>query len=210
MAQATQFKLDATKPFYALAGTADLAVERARKVATEVQTQLDEALTRVSKVEADPKVLGEIARKQVTEQLDAVLKEAKLAQIRIESRFTELQAELRSLLGKYEARAAEFRKEIEKAFDEQVAAFSGLASRGETAVAKVRGESVPQKAAAKKSQAKGAAATKSATAKSTAAKNASTAKSTAAKKSSAAKSTAAKKTPAAKKTAAQGTPTTQS
>jgi len=75
MAKAPQFKFDATKPFYAAVGAGDLAVEKARAFATEVQDK-------VANVDRDPKVLSERARTAVTARIEELQKDAKEARPR--------------------------------------------------------------------------------------------------------------------------------
>jgi CCR4-NOT transcriptional regulation complex NOT5 subunit len=55
MAKSTQFKLDATRPFYAVVGVTDIAVEFARSAATDVQA-------RFANVELEPKALRDQAQ----------------------------------------------------------------------------------------------------------------------------------------------------
>ena len=56
-------KIDATRPFYAVVGVGDLAVEYARNTATDVQT-------RFSQVELEPKALRDQARTVVVARVD--------------------------------------------------------------------------------------------------------------------------------------------
>lgn len=60
-----QFKIDATRPFYAYVGAVDLAVEFARGAATDVQA-------RINKVELEPKALRHQARTVVASGVDEV------------------------------------------------------------------------------------------------------------------------------------------
>ena len=55
MAKTQQFKLDATRPFYAAVGVTDLAVAFARDAAADVQT-------RIAKLDLEPKALRDQAR----------------------------------------------------------------------------------------------------------------------------------------------------
>lgn len=64
-----QFKLDATRPFYAGVGVVDFAVELARATATDVQTRL-------SKVDLEPKALRDQARTVVGSRVDELAEEA--------------------------------------------------------------------------------------------------------------------------------------
>lgn len=67
--QSRQFKLDATRPLYAVVGAGDLAVEFARTAATDVQTRL-------SKVELEPKALRDQAVTVVVTRVDETVTEA--------------------------------------------------------------------------------------------------------------------------------------
>src|SRR5215217_6363149 len=86
-----QFKTEAVKPLYAVAGATELAVELARGYATEAQKATQERFTdvqsRVQKVDFDTKSLQAQARTRV-EQLQA---DAKDAQTKFEARIAELQ-----------------------------------------------------------------------------------------------------------------------
>lgn len=78
---AIQSKFDATKSFYAYVGAGDLAVEKLRKVATDLHGRLED-------------VRGRGVSDTVVGRLDALSKDAKEAQTKIEGRFAELQTEL--------------------------------------------------------------------------------------------------------------------
>lgn len=67
--QNKQFKIDATRPFYAVVGAGDLAVEYARTAATDVQSRL-------SKVELEPKALRDQAVTVVVSAVDETVTEA--------------------------------------------------------------------------------------------------------------------------------------
>ena len=70
MAKTQQFKIDATRPFYAVVGAGDLAVELARSTATDVQT-------RFAKVELEPKSLRDQAVTIVATRTEELTKDAK-------------------------------------------------------------------------------------------------------------------------------------
>ena len=82
MAKATQYKFDATKPFYAAVGAGDLAVEKAREFVTDVQ---DKVTAQVKNVDRDPKALTEKGRSLVTARVEELTKDAKEAQAKVEA-----------------------------------------------------------------------------------------------------------------------------
>ena len=65
-------KIDATRPFYAVVGAGDLAVEYARTAATDVQA-------RISKVDIEPKALRDQARTIVVTRVEELTEEANSA-----------------------------------------------------------------------------------------------------------------------------------
>ncbi|HEX7740558.1 MAG TPA: hypothetical protein VF426_13020 [Marmoricola sp.] len=187
-----QFKTEAVKPLFAVAGATELAVDFARGYATEAQKsaqdRFDAAQARVTKVDfRDTKALQTQAREAVTARFDELTKEAKDAQAKFEARVNELQKDAKEL-------PAKVQKQLEDAVKELTDTYADLAKRGEKFVAAIRKDGVkavtnkPVKKAAKKPAAKKAPAKTAAAAKKAPAKKA------------AAKKTAAKKT-AAKKTA---------
>ncbi|MDQ3616092.1 MAG: hypothetical protein M3393_05600 [Actinomycetota bacterium] len=106
-----QFKLDATRPFYAGVGVVDLAVEIARTTATDVQA-------RFSKVELEPKALRQ---------------DAKEAQAKIEARVNETVAEAAETYGDLAARGKHLVSRIRR----QQATQDAKAA-GKTTVAKAK------------------------------------------------------------------------
>ena len=183
-----QFKTEAVKPLFAVAGATEIAVDRARAYATEAQKvaqeRIDAVQARVSKVERDPKTLQNQAVTAVNARLDELTKEAKDAQAKFEARITELQKDAREI-------PAGLQKQSEDAGMELTDTYADLAARGEKFVAAIRKDGVKAVTVKAAQPAKKAAATK-APAKKAPAKKA-PAKKTAAKK------TAAKKTAARKK-----------
>jgi hypothetical protein len=180
-----QFKTEAKKPLFAVAGATELAVELARGYATEAQKVTQERITdvqarvsdvqaRVSKVELEPKTLQAQARTRV-EELKA---EAKEAQARFESRVTELQKDAKEFPGRFEAR-------LNEALDELNSTYAELQTRGEKFVAALRKDGVRAVANVKPAvrKANKAPATKRTTAKKTTTKK-TTAKKATAKKAS--------------------------
>jgi hypothetical protein len=179
-------KIDATRPLYAVVGATDLAVEYARKSTADVQARfakIELPKLDLSKVELEPKALGDQARTFAAARMDELSEDAKEARSAVESYVNEAVAEVTETYG-------------------------DLAQRGQRLVARIRRQQATQdaKAAAKTTTAK-AKTTKTQTkksAKSTAgtAKRAAKTTSTAAKKTgSTAKSNVKSTTTAAKKTA---------
>ena len=93
-----QFKTEAKKPLFAVAGATELAVELARGYATEaqkatqerfteVQTRVSGVQSRVTKVDLEPKNL----QAQALARVEELKGEAKDAQARFEARVAELQ-----------------------------------------------------------------------------------------------------------------------
>jgi DNA repair ATPase RecN len=167
-----QFKTEAVKPLYAVAGATELAVELARGYATEaqkatqerfteVQTRVTDVQTRVQKVDFDTKSLQAQAKARV-EQLQA---DAKDAQAKFEARLAELQKDAKEFPAKFETL-------LNEALEELNSTYAELQVRGEKFVAAIRKDGVKavttvkpaKKAAAKKAPAKKAPA-KKATAK---------------------------------------------
>jgi DNA repair ATPase RecN len=157
-----QFKTEAVKPLYAVAGATELAVELARGYATEAQT-------RVSKVELEPKSIQAQARTRVEE----LQKEAKDAQARFEARVTELQKEAKEFPAKFES-------VLNEALDELNTTYADLQVRGEKFVRAIRKDGVRAVANIKPIATKRVTnpATRTTTAKQTAAKKTTTKKAT--------------------------------
>lgn len=183
---ADQFKTEAVKPLYAVAGATELAVEYARGYATEaqkatqarfdkVQTQVTDVQSRVRGVDFDSKALQAQAKGRV-EELRA---DAKQAQAKFETRLSEIQKEAKELPAKLEAK-------LNDAIEELNGTYAELASRGEKFVAAIRKDGVKAVASVKPK------AVKKAVAKKAAAKKAPVKK--AAAKKAPAKKAAAKKT----------------
>jgi hypothetical protein len=173
-----QFKTEAVKPLFAVAGATELAVELARGYATEAQKatqdRFSDVQTRVQKVDFDTKSFQAQAKTRV-EQLQA---DAKDAQAKFEARITELQKEAKDFPAKFEAR-------LNDALEELTATYTELQVRGEKFVAAVRKDGIKAVAAvkpAKRTAAKKAPATKTAAKKAPAKK--APAKKAAAKKAS--------------------------
>ena len=177
-----QFKSEAVKPLFAVAGATELAVDFARGYATEAQKsaqeRLDAAQARVTKVDfRDTKGLQAQAREAVTARVEELTKDAKDAQAKFEARVAELQKDAKDL-------PAKVQKQLEDAVKELADTYADLAARGEKFVAAIRKDGVKavtakpskkasvKKAAAKKAPAKKAAAKKAPAKKATTAKKA--------------------------------------
>ena len=74
-----QFKIDATRPFYAAVGAGDLAIALARTTAADVQA-------RAAKVDIEPKALRDQAVTLVNSRVEELQAEAKKAQAVFEAR----------------------------------------------------------------------------------------------------------------------------
>ena len=167
-----QFRTEAVKPLFAVAGATELAVDFARGYATEAQKsaqeRLDAAQARVTKVDfRDTKALQAQAREAVTARVEELTKDAKEAQAKFESRVAELQQDAKDF-------PAKVQKQLEDAVKELADTYADLATRGEKFVAAIRKDGVKavttkpakkapaKKVAAKKAPAKKAAAKKAA------------------------------------------------
>jgi len=82
-------RFDPSTAFYAWVGASDLALEAARKAATEVQTQLEEARLQLRDLQRDPKGAVDQARTRVQAQLDTAARQ-------LEQRAAELRTHLGS------------------------------------------------------------------------------------------------------------------
>ena len=155
-------KIDATRPFYAVVGAGDLAVEYARNATADVQA-------RFGKVELKTKALRDQARTVVTTRIDGLTEEAKGARSTVENRVkdarTSAEQAAKDARATVESRVKGARSQVETYVNEAVAEVTGtygdLAGRGQKLVARVRGQQAAQDAKA---------ATKTATAKAKTAK----------------------------------------
>ena len=131
-------KIDATRPFYAVVGAGDLAVEYARNATADVQA-------RFGKVELEPKALRDQARTVVTARLDGLTEDAKEARTQVETRAKEARTQV-------ETRAKEARTQLESYVNEAVAevteTYGDLATRGRDLVARIRRQQATQDAKA--------------------------------------------------------------
>jgi hypothetical protein len=173
---------EAPRPFYAVVGAGDLAIAFARTAATGVQA-------RVARVDLEPRTVRDQAATVVATRVEELQGDAKKAQAALEARIGELQADAKALPAKLEKLVNDYVTELTKGYVE-------LAARGETFVAKVRGQQSTQDtaAAAETTTAKARTTTTQAAKSAKAVKR--TTKSTTKKTSSSAKATgtAAKKT----------------
>src|SRR5512139_3364053 len=110
-------KIDATRPFYAVVGAGDLAVEYARNATADVQA-------RFGKIELEPKALRDQARTVVTSRIDELTEDAKDARRQVEARAKEAreraEAAAKDARGTVESRAKEAREQIETYLNETV------------------------------------------------------------------------------------------
>jgi hypothetical protein len=180
-----QFKTEAVKPLFAVAGATELAVELARGYAAEAQKATQERVSgvqaRVAKVERpSADALQAQARARVAE----LQKDAKDAQARFEARIAELQKDAKEFPARFETL-------LNEALEELNSTYAELQARGEKFVAAIRKDGVRAVASVKP------VATKRATKPATGGqKNAKTAPA----KKAPAKKTTAKKAPAKKAT----------
>ena len=191
----TQFKNEAIKPLYAVAGATEVAYEFARGYAGEAQNRVSNI-----KIERDPKALQDQAVSLVNARIDGLQKDAKDAQAKFEARVAELQKEARALPKKVQT-------EIDDTVTELAKTYADLVDRGEKIVAAIRKDGVKAVTALSKAPSKSTlvrrerakvAADKPSNSKRPVKKSAT--KKPVAKKTPA--KTAAKKTTAAKKSAA--------
>lgn len=184
-------KIDATRPFYAVVGAGDLAVEHARSYARTYATDVS---SRFAKVELEPKALRDQARTVVVARVDELTKDAKQAQAKLEARVADLQADAKALPAKVESFTNETVAEL-------TGAYGDLAARGKDLVKRIRKQQATKdtKAAAKTTVAKAK------TAKTQTAKTARAAKPAVKKTASTAKSATKATGTSATKTASSAT-----
>lgn len=177
-----QFKTEAVKPLFAVAGATELALDFARGYANDAQKsyqkRVDAVQARVSKVDyRDPKTLQTQARDLVNSRVEELSKEAKDAQAKFEARINELRKDAKNVPSRLQA-------QVDEAVTELTDTYADLAKRGEKFVAAIRKDGVKAVTAVKKAPSrstvvrreKAVSAAKSSPKKSTARK--STAKST--------------------------------
>ncbi|WP_310962249.1 hypothetical protein [Nocardioides terrisoli] len=143
-----QIKTEAVKPFFAVAGATELAVDVARGYATEAQKtyqkRVDAVQARVSKVEyRDAKALQGQAREVVTARVEELSKEAREAQARFEARIAELRDEAKGFPARVQA-------QVDEAVADLTETYADLAKRGEKFVAALRKDGVKALTAVKK------------------------------------------------------------
>jgi hypothetical protein len=134
---AAQYKFDASKPFFASVGAGEVAVEKLRKVATDLQGRLEEVRSRgVNDVAKEAQAKLETRLGELQQEFPK----------QVEARLADLQGDARSVLAKLEAKAAELgaglNESLFDAFDEQAALYSELIARGEGRIAKLRDDSI--------------------------------------------------------------------
>lgn len=170
-----QFKSEAVKPLFAVAGATELAVDKARAYATDAQKAAQESIdalqARVSKVERDPKALQNQAVSAFNARIEELSKDAREAQAKFEARIEDLSKDAREL-------PTRLQKQLEDAIKELTDTYADLAVRGEKFVAAIRKDGVKAvtvkaaKPAKKAAPAAKKAPAKKAPAKKTAAKKA--------------------------------------
>lgn len=190
-------KIDATRPFFAVVGAGDLAVEHARSYARTYATDVS---TRFAKVELEPKALRDQALTVVVSRVDELTKDAKKAQAKLETRVADLQSDAKALPGKVESFTNETVAEL-------TGAYGDLATRGKDLVKRIRKQQATKdtKADAKAtvSKAKAAKTQTAKTAKPAVKKTAATAKSATTATSTSATKTASSATEAVTDAAAK-------
>ena len=173
-------RTQATKPLYAGVGATDLAVEAIRDYVSEGRKRIVD----VQKNARQPKVLRDQAVTRVNARVDALAKAAEARRTAVEKRVSDLQSEATGTVN---------------------GAYSGLVSRGESLVTRIRRQESTQatKASARTTTTKAKTTRTQATkgTKATAKKTSTTARKTAAKQTSPAQSSAKATSTAAKKTA---------
>lgn len=181
--QSKQFKIDATRPFYAVVGAGDLAVEIARTAATDAQT-------RFAKVDFEPKALRDQAQTQAQALRDQAQTQAQA-----------LRDQAQALPAKVESYVTEAVAELNETVAELNGSYTELAARGKSLVNRIRKQQATQdaKAAGKTTVAKAKTA-RTQTTKS-ASQSAATTKTAAKKTAGTAKRNVKSTTTAAKKTA---------
>lgn len=197
----TRKTLKIDRPFYAVVGAGDLAIELARTAASDVQA-------RFAKVELEPKALRDQARTVVAARVDELADSAIKAQAGFEERVAELRVDAKALPSKVETYVNEAVAEFNETYGD-------LAARGQDLVNRIRRQQSTRDAqAAAQNTVANAKTAKTQTAKSasastdTAKKAAGTTKSAAkktgatAKRNTKATSTSAKKTVSASTKAA--------
>jgi chromosome segregation ATPase len=138
-----QFKTEAVKPLFAVAGATELAVELARGYATEaqkatqdrfaeVQTRVSGVQARVAKVERPS---ADALQAQARARVEELKKDAKDAQARFEARIAELQKDAREFPARFETL-------LNEALEELNSTYAELQARGEKFVAAIRKDGV--------------------------------------------------------------------
>jgi len=142
-------KIDATRPFYAVVGAGDLAVEFARNATADVQA-------RFSKVDLEPKALRDQARTLVTARIDELTEDAKEARTSAEKAAKDAreaaEKAAKDAREAAEKRAKGARTQVEAYVNEAVAevteTYGDLATRGRDLVARIRRQQATQDAKA--------------------------------------------------------------
>lgn len=127
-------KIDATRPFYAVVGATDLAVELARGYSADVQARVAEVQARVAKLELEPKALGTQARGLVAARIDGLNEDARAARTTVEARTQETRTQIEAY--------------VNDAVAEVTETYGDLAARGRSLVSRIRRQQATQDAQA--------------------------------------------------------------
>src|SRR5690349_19860537 len=119
MARTNQYKVDPTRPLYAVVGGVDVAVAYARTGISDVQA-------RVAKVDFEPKALAESGRTVVVARVDELQKDVKALPKRVEAKIDDVVAEIGGTV-----------EDLNKQYID-------LAARGRNLVARVRRQQATQ------------------------------------------------------------------
>jgi predicted nucleic acid-binding Zn-ribbon protein len=161
----TQSKFDASKTFYAWVGAAELAVEKLRESAADVQerdlkafaaqvgTQFSKSLDDlVGELQKDLESLPQSAQarleklpeelKALPRRIEALVEDARDLPKSAQARFEELQGEAKTFRGRFDTIVEAHRSTFADFAEEYVEAFEELAVRGRAFVAKLRDDSI--------------------------------------------------------------------
>ena len=158
-------KFDATKPFYAWIGAAELAVEKLRESAADVQERDLKAFAGqvgaqfsksfddlVEELQKDLESLPRNAQarleklpqelKALPKRLESLVEDARDLPKSAQARLGELQGEAKAFRGRFETLVEAHRSTFADFAEEYVEAFEELAVRGRSFVAKLRDDSI--------------------------------------------------------------------
>ena len=124
-------KIDATRPFYAVVGAGDLAVELARTYTADVQA-------RVSKIELEPQALRDQAVTVVSSRIDELGKDAKEARTQVEAYVNETVTEVTEAYGDLANRGRELVARIRRQQATQDAKAAAKTTKAKAKTAKTQ------------------------------------------------------------------------